>query len=79
LKDDRWEAEQAAQNEAKKHKAPKATKTVKGPVFRPLEGPPLTINASKQQRLADLLRRYQMDEITPTQYHEQRAKILAEP
>jgi hypothetical protein len=34
---------------------------------------------SKQARLADLLRRYQADEITPLQYHTERAKIVAEP
>jgi hypothetical protein len=33
----------------------------------------------KEQRLADLLRRYQADEITPLQYHTERAKIVAEP
>jgi hypothetical protein len=40
---------------------------------------PLPISASKQQRLADLLRLYQADEITPLQYHTERAKIVAEP
>jgi hypothetical protein len=34
---------------------------------------------SKSQRLAELLEKYRRDEVTPTQYHDQRAKILAEP
>jgi hypothetical protein len=39
----------------------------------------LPISTEKQQKLADLLRRYQADQVTPSQYHEERAKILAEP
>ena len=34
---------------------------------------------SKTQRLAELLEKYRRDEITPADYHGQRAKILAEP
>jgi hypothetical protein len=34
---------------------------------------------SKEGKLADLLRRYNADEITPLEYHTQRAKIIAEP
>jgi hypothetical protein len=34
---------------------------------------------SKTQRLAELLEKYRRDEITPAEYHGQRAKILAEP
>jgi hypothetical protein len=37
------------------------------------------VSASKEQRLAELLRRYQADEITPYDYHMERAKIIAEP
>ena len=33
----------------------------------------------RAQRLAELLRRYQADEITPLEYHTERAKIIAEP
>lgn len=47
--------------------------------FKPLESPPLPISADKQQRLADLLQKYKADELTPEQYHQARAKILAEP
>jgi len=39
----------------------------------------LPFSADKQRRLADLLVKYQADAITPEQYHQQRAKILAEP
>ena len=34
---------------------------------------------TREQKLADLLRRYQADEIGPVEYHTERAKILAEP
>ena len=34
---------------------------------------------SKAQRLAELLEKYRREEITPADYHGQRAKILAEP
>ena len=44
-----------------------------------LEGPALPISAEKHQRLQQLLQKYQADEVTPEQYHQQRAKILAEP
>ena len=61
-----------------KPKAEKKQKKATRPAqtFQPMVGPELNISADKQQRLNDLLRRYQADEITPTQYHEERAKIL---
>ena len=34
---------------------------------------------TRDQKLADLLRRYKADEISPADYHSERAKILAEP
>jgi len=34
--------------------------------------------ASKSQRLVDLLQKYRSDQLTPAEYHSQRAKILAE-
>jgi hypothetical protein len=81
--DDRKEAEEAAQNQANTRSAsPKTGTRSKGsatPAFRPLEGPPPAISPEKQQRLGELLRRYQADEITPAQYHAERAKILAQP
>jgi hypothetical protein len=45
----------------------------------PIQGPPVTISAAKQQELAALLARYKADKITPEEYHTERAKILAEP
>lgn len=45
----------------------------------PLQGPPSPLSASKQNRLEELLQLYKADQITPQQYHEQRAKILSEP
>ncbi len=87
------EAETAAQ--PKPDKAPKPTvkapakpKPVKepkvkidknSPAFPPLESPPVPLSADKQQRLDALLVKYKADQLTPEQYHQQRAKILAEP
>lgn len=34
---------------------------------------------TKPQRLAELLESYMKDQLTPEQYHTQRAKLLAEP
>jgi hypothetical protein len=54
---------------------PKKPKMSKG--FDPLEGPASPISADKNQRLADLLQKYKSDQITPEEYHAERAKILA--
>jgi len=45
--------------------------------FTPIQGPPLPISEAKQQQLAELLRKYRADELTPEQYHAERARILA--
>ncbi|HEX4265496.1 MAG TPA: hypothetical protein VH597_14265 [Verrucomicrobiae bacterium] len=42
-----------------------------------LSGPPSSLTAAKQQKLNDLLQLYRADQLTPEQYHEQRAKILS--
>jgi hypothetical protein len=47
--------------------------------FPPLQAPPPAVPAAKQQRLDDLLAKYRADQITPEEYHQQRAGILAEP
>jgi hypothetical protein len=44
---------------------------------RPVSRPDLL--KDKEKRLADLLEQYRADKITPHEYHQQRAKILAEP
>lgn len=49
------------------------------PSYQPLEAPALPISDAKHQQLQELLRRYQADELTPSQYHLERAKILAQP
>jgi len=41
--------------------------------------PALPVSGDKAQKLAELLRLYQADQITPLQYHTARAKIVAEP
>jgi hypothetical protein len=50
----------------------------RNPAFPPLQAPDLDVPAEKQQRLAELLRRYRADEISPEQYHAERAKILGQ-
>lgn len=43
-----------------------------------LEAPASPLAGSKEQRLQQLLQQYKADQITPEQYHQQRAKIIAE-
>lgn len=45
----------------------------------PIVPPPLPISAEKQAELQDLLSRYMADQISPSQYQDERAKILAQP
>jgi hypothetical protein len=47
--------------------------------LKQIPAPPLPINAAKADRLAALLGKYQADQISPEEYHTQRAAILAEP
>lgn len=61
-------------------KKPEVSKTSVVVMPAPIIVPPITpIPGSKEQRLNELLRLYKSDKITPADYHEQRAKILAEP
>ena len=47
--------------------------------FTPLAGPASSLPALKEQRLQTLLDQYKADKITAEEYHDQRAKIIAEP
>lgn len=47
--------------------------------MKPIAGPALPISATKADRLQALLAKYKADQITPEEYHQQRAAILAEP
>ena len=47
--------------------------------MKPIVAPALPITASKEDRLAALLMKYKADQISPEEYHTQRAAILAEP
>jgi len=47
--------------------------------FTPIVAPPLPISATKEQQLDALLAHYKADQISPEEYHKQRAAILAEP
>lgn len=59
--------------------APVAPAPASAPVStKVITAPASPIPASKEQRLAALLQQYKADLITPQQYHEERAKILAE-
>jgi hypothetical protein len=77
--------EAKAQDTASKPEVqPKAQKALKppakgAPAFTPIQVPPPAISADKEARLAELLRKYKADQITPEEYHQQRAKILSEP
>jgi hypothetical protein len=51
----------------------------KGLTPEPMLAPPLPIALSKSEKLNCLLNLYKTDQVTPQQYHEQRAAILAEP
>jgi len=48
-------------------------------VFAPILAPPSNLPAAKEARLAELLKKYKADEVTPQEYQTERAKILAEP
>ena len=59
---------------------PKAAPATPKPSEPPAPEPvPLPITGVKQQRLTKLLEAYKNDQLTPAQYHQERAKILAEP
>jgi len=47
--------------------------------LKPIVAPPLPISPAKEAQLQGLLEKYKADQITPEQYHTERAKILAEP
>jgi hypothetical protein len=49
------------------------------PELPQLTGPPSPLTPAKQQKLDELLQLYRADQLTPEQYHDQRAKILSEP
>jgi len=78
-------AEKAAQIEADKSEAAaqaerraKRNANLAPTAFQPIESPALPISNDKQQRLAELLQKYRTDQITPEQYHQERAKILGQ-
>ena len=49
------------------------------PSFENITAPPLPITAEKQAELQNLYSQYMANQITPAQYQDQRAKIMAEP
>ncbi len=65
-------AEKAKKDEAKRMKKNYSRKTeINAPSSAPL--------SPREKKLAELLQKYKADQITPSEYHGERAKILAEP
>ncbi len=58
---------------------PEAPAPSVAPSIRSPEAPPSPVPATKELELAELLRKYRADEISPEDYHKQRAAILARP
>jgi hypothetical protein len=56
---------------------PKTTNAA--PAFEQITAPPLPISQQQQAELQSLLSQYLANQITPAQYQEQRARILAQP
>jgi hypothetical protein len=44
--------------------------------FPPLDGPAVSLSPEKQQQLNILLQKYKAEELTPEQYHAERARII---
>ena len=72
------EAQSKAEQAAQAERRAKRDANLSPNAFQPIESPALPISTAKQQRLADLLQKYRADQLTPEQYHLERAKILAE-
>jgi hypothetical protein len=60
-------------------KTPTAIPTQPSLSLPQLAAPPSSLSAAKQQKLDELLQQYRADQLSPQQYHEQRAKVLSEP
>ena len=78
------QADEAAKAQAKIVKAAEAQPAAtaypgKSLGLSPIIVPALPISASKEEQLKALLAKYQADQITPEEYHKQRAAILAAP
>lgn len=80
-------AKAKAEADAKAAKAGKGTNNVaatppsaakKAPAMAPIPGPSNPLSSDKQQQLAELLKKYKADQLTPEQYHAERAKILSD-
>jgi len=69
---------EARQKAGAKVQSTPATVATTGLNPQPLVAPASPIPAGKEQRLAELLTKYKADQITPHEYHRQRASILAE-
>jgi len=69
---------EARQKAGAKVQSTPATVATTGLNPQPLVAPASPIPAGKEQRLAELLSKYKADQITPHEYHRQRASILAE-
>ena len=77
----RKRAPEPESKQPKKSKKPRESRPT--PESRPMyalpQGPPPPVSAEKLAKLNALLQQYDADRITPEQYHQERAKILAGP
>ena len=78
LKADRKQAEERRKEEEREAKA-RITRRPATTEFPALPAPASSLSGSKESRLSELLQKYKADQITPEEYHRERAKILAEP
>ena len=72
-------AEEKTQVKPKEAAKPNPPKVISARGLPQIEAPAPTISPTKEQQLQELLQLYQADKISPQDYHDRRAKILAEP
>jgi hypothetical protein len=74
-----WQPSASAHVAVAAPEPPKPPKMSPKQGFAPLQRPESPLSPAKEQQLQELLRKYRADQITPEQYHAERARILAEP
>ena len=78
---EKLQAEKATKDKARKEKQAEVAKPYVGKDIglKPITAPALPISATKEEKLQALLTKYKADQISPEEYHRQRAAIIAEP
>jgi hypothetical protein len=72
-------AERAERTETARRPEPRPRRDDRAMQFEPIKGPPTGLSPEKEKRLHELTQRYFADEITPQEYHAERAKIMSGP